>query len=135
MFTSKNLEGRTPVQCRVSYINTKDSEDSSENPNNKGAKKNHRTFHRHRCSSFKRPGEQGTLLHLRQRRRESFSEFLPLKIALEHKKIYLEALSSFSFRKMIDLSGYENTEAYCTRIKDYRDDSLIAYTSQKGEEL
>lgn len=41
MITSKNWGGRTPVQCKDSYINT-----SSENPNSKDAEQSHHTVHR-----------------------------------------------------------------------------------------
>ena len=65
MFTSENWEGKAPVQCRVSYINT-----SSENPNSKDAEQSHHTIHRQRCSCFATASEPGTLLQ-RQRRRVS----------------------------------------------------------------
>ena len=61
MFTSKNWKGRTPVQCRASYINT---------PNSKDAEQSHHTVHRQRCSCFATASEPGTLLQ-RQRRRAS----------------------------------------------------------------
>ena len=65
MFTSKNRQGRTPVQCRVSYINT-----SSENPNSKDAEQSHHNVRRQRSLSFATASEPATRLQ-RQRRRAS----------------------------------------------------------------
>lgn len=111
MFTSENWEGKTPVQCRVSYINT-----SSENPNSKDAEQSHHNVRRQRSSSFVTVSEPATRLH-RQR----------LRTSLSHSSLSVDPLLWFDFRHNSSFFWPRLTSGVCTQLASPQESLGLSY--------